>query len=192
MKRKVFLQVSIILYAIIALFLAIIAGALYVVVEFFRLYIIGAGIFEWASLIAAIAAIIFLSYMIIRLMRNRIIIEESEIYVPAYWGKSDNKAQHELRIRYDEIENIVMIASNKNSLYKSVSHFFSMPYIIFNCKNGEQKAVNVLYYSKKQVVEIIDTSILRARENGNDLQISTGKELLRELLENEKNKRTRK
>lgn len=76
MKKKIFIQISLILYSIFALLLTIIAGSLYYVIEFIRSYIIIADIMEWIGFITAIIAIILITYLFIRLIRNRIVLEK--------------------------------------------------------------------------------------------------------------------
>lgn len=187
MKKKTFIQISITLYSLLALLLTIVAAALYVVIEFIRSYNKIADALEWAGFIAAILAIILLAYLIIRLIRNRIVLEINNIYVPAYWGKNINKTQHKIKINYEEIQDIAIIASNKNSLNTAISHFATMPYIVFHCKDGSQNAVNIQFYSKKQVIAIIDEIKVRAAIMGNELQnIKTGTEILSDFLQSQK------
>lgn len=189
--KKTFFQVSIILYMALCLLLLIIAAAFYVLVDFL-LNIETAELFDWLCAIAAIGMAIFLSYVFIQIARNRIVVNEKDIYVPAYWGKTHHVAQLSVRIRFDEIKAISIKSSTKNSNNEVPVHFVPMPYIVFECQSGEKKAINVLYYSKKQVVQIIDLAIERAKLLGNDLQNQSGKELLTEFLKHEKTVKNRK
>lgn len=61
-----------------------------------------------------------------------------------------------------------------------------MPYIVFECRDGGQEAINVLYFSKKQAIKIIDLAIERAKALGNDLNSPTGEQILAEFLKHEK------
>jgi hypothetical protein len=169
MKKKVFFQISVILYIALALFLAIIAACVYVVIEFFTSLINNATALEWGYLVAAVGGFIFMAYTFIRLARNRIILNEMEIFVPENWGSKDHKIQYETHISYAEIKNIFIIYSDKNSLNKTSRWVFTpMPYIVFECENDKQKAINVFYYSKKQVVRIIDEAVSRAKNTKNN------------------------
>lgn len=187
MKKKVFFQVSIILYIGLTLFLMIMAADVYVIVEFFITRIHNTTSFDWAGLVASIGGFLFMGYTIIRISRNRIILEREEIFVPENWGS--NKIQYETHIAYSKIQNIYIISSDKNSLNKKMRWVFTpMPYIIFDCNDGKQKAINVFYYSKKQIVKIIDESILRAKQLGNEMHSKTGTEIFSEFLALQKKK----
>lgn len=88
------------------------------------------------------------------------------------------KIQYNTDIVYSEIKNISITASNKDSLGQTVKHVFvKMPYIVFKCKDGTEKAVNVYYFNKKQKIAIIDEVICRAKNKGNDLEIESGEKL---------------
>ncbi len=183
MKRKIFFQISIILYIALFLFLAIMAAAVYVVVEFLMSRISGATALDWSGFIFAIFGFLFMSYTTFRMGKNRIILDVGEIYVPEHWGSKENKIQYETHIAYSDIQNIYLISSNKNSLNKIARWVFTpMPYIVIDCKDGKQNAINVFYFSKKQVIKIIDESISRAKAINNELQIKTGTEILSEFL----------
>jgi hypothetical protein len=109
--------------------------------------------------------------------------------VPENLGSKDHKIQYETHISYAEIKNIFIISSDKNSLNKTSRWVFTpMPYIVFECENDKQKAVNVFYYSKKQVVRIIDEAVSRAKYTKNNANIKTGTAILSEFVEIQKNK----
>lgn len=190
MKKKIFFQISILLYIILALFLAIMGVAVYGMIEFFNSILNNANTADWIGLIAVAGGFLFVAYLFIKGVRNTIILTEIEIFVPEHWGNKDNKLQYETHIPYDEIQDIYIITSNKNSLGKTARWIFiPMPYIVFECKEDKQKAINVYYYSKKQVVRIIDEAILRAKLSGNELQLKTGAEILADYMETQRRKK---
>ena len=189
MKKRIFFQTSIILYIALALFLAIMAGCVYVVIEFFATLIDSATVLEWEYLVAAVGGFIFMAYTFIRMARNIIVLNETEIFVPENWGSNDHKIQYETHISYVEIKNIFMISSKNNSLNKTSRWVFTpMPYIVFECENDQKKAINVFYYSKKQVVRIIDEVISRTNKIKNNTIIKAGKEILSDFAEIQKKK----
>ena len=57
-------------------------------------------------------------YTIIKYARNRIIIDEQEIFVPEQWGGKEEKWQFETHIKYTDIKDIFFLLSNNNSLNK--------------------------------------------------------------------------
>lgn len=182
MKKMVFLQISVVLYLSLALFLAIMAACVYVIINFFTKMMNNATALEWGYLIAATGGFIFMTYTFVRMARNRIVLNETEVYVPENWGNKDNKIQYETHIAYTDIRNIFLIISDRNSLNKKARWIITpMPYIIFECADNKQQAINVYYYSKKQIIKIIDNILLRTKNAGNELSIETGMQLLKNL-----------
>ena len=189
MKKRVFFQVSIILYIALTIFLAIMAASIYVIVWLFQMGLQNWGFLEWVGFFAAIGGFLFMLYTVFRMGKNRIILEHSEIFVPEHWGSKNSKIQYETHISYQEIKSISIVSSNKNSLNKNARWvFMPMPYIVFGCIDDRQKAVNVFYFSKKQVVRIINDVLERTKQLGNEIQSKSGEEILSEFLVQQKNK----
>ena len=159
---------------------AIMVAAVYVIAV---LFIDGFNIrnwFYWAEIVACCIAVLLMLYKIISLLRNRIILFSDEIFVPGNWG--EQKIQYVTNIKYSNIKDIYLIASNKDSNGKSVfGVFVNMPYLIFEEYSGDTKAVNVYYYSKKQVSQIIDIVVVRANEQGNKLSVKNGLDLINDF-----------
>lgn len=180
MRTKVFFQKSVILYFALLLFLAIMGLCIYVAVT-----LISQGIdtlIKWIYLISAIGGFIFIAYLFIRFARNRIVLKYNEIYIPEHWGNNKQKIQFETHVKYTEISNIYLIEGSNNSLNKESKFIFTpMPYIIFECEDGIKKAVNVFYYSKKQVIKIIDEVINRAKLLNNNRLLKSGNEIFLEF-----------
>lgn len=88
------------------------------------------------------------------------------------------KFQHKTEITYNEIDDIILIASDTDSRGRKVANvFIKMPYIVFKCKNEKQIAINVYYFSRKQIIKIIDEIKQRAFEAGNRLDIPSGEDM---------------
>lgn len=186
MKRRVFFQISVIVYVVLLLFLAFIVAGFYILIDFFANKINVASVHDWLVVPVGLFTIVFIGYFFIRVVRNRIIFEETEIFVPENWGSADYKIQYETHVPYSDITNIFMVYTSKNSLNKTARWVFApMPYIVFDCKNDKQMAVNVFYYSKKQIAKIIDETVIRAKLLGNDINIKSGKEMFKELQDRE-------
>lgn len=134
----------------------------------------------WLALIAAIGTIGLFVPEFIHTARNRIVMLADKIYVPG--NKGERKIQHEVKLQYVNIKRIYLTASNKDSNGKSVfGVFVNMPYLIFEEYSGDTKAVNVYYYSKKQVSQIIDIVVVRANEQGNKLSVKNGLDLINDF-----------
>lgn len=186
MMKKVFWQISIFLYIGILIFLGIAAAGVYVIVYFF-VDINDKAVLDWIYLIVSIGAVLFCIYTIIRLGKNRIVLLETEVFVPKNGGRKGNRIQYETHIKYIEIKNIFITMSDKNSRGGESSWVLvPMPYIVFECTDGSQKAINVYFYTKKQVIKIIDLAIERAKLLGNNMDIKTGTDILLDFKENAK------
>ena len=186
--KKVFWQISIFLYIGILIFLGIAAAGVYVIVYFF-VDINDKAVLDWIYLIVSIGAVLFCIYTIIRLGKNRIVLLETEVFVPKNGGRKGNRIQYETHIKYIEIKNIFITMSDKNSRGGESSWVFvPMPYIVFECTDGSQKAINVYFYTKKQVIKIIDLAIERAKLLGYNMDIKTGTDILLDFKENAKKK----
>ena len=180
MKKKVFYQTSYILLFIISLFLVFLVADIYVIVA---LLLLNKHVFEYVILVACILVAPYLIYTIIRFARNRIIFQKEQIFVPESWGGKDIKMQYETKINYSEINNIYIISSTNNSLNKPLKFVtLPMPYIVFECNNSEQKAINVFYYSKKSIIKIIDEAIKRTAICKNLKEIESGDKVLENFL----------
>lgn len=140
----------------------------------------------WLALIAAIGTIGLFLPELIHLLQNRIVMLSDIIFVPG--NKGERKIQHEVKIQYADIKHIFLSASNKDSNGKSVfGVFVNMPYLNFEKYNGDTELINIYYYTKKQVAQIIDITIDRAIKQGNRLNSESGLELIREFIDSLKN-----
>ena len=181
MNKRVFYQNSPLFYLNILVLLAIIGIGISVVIVLLMGYLSWRDFWFWLSLIAAIGTIAFFIPEVIHVARNRIILLADKIIVPA--NKGERKIQHKVEMQYVDIKRIYLVASNKDSNGKSVfGVFVLMPYIIFEEYDGSQKAVNVYYYSKKRVANIIDLTVERAKKQGGELGGKSGSELIKDFI----------
>ena len=56
--------------------------------------------------------------------------------------------------------------------------FVDMPYIVFHCEDGKEKAINLYYFTRRQRIKIIDEVIARVKKEGRELNVSSAKELI--------------
>lgn len=184
MKKRVFLQNSIILIFGILFFTVLIAACLYLIINFFIVTIISATFTNWLlEVIVPLSVICLLLFFILNLSHIKVVFKDKEIYVPGHWNAKDSKIQYETHILYEEIKDIFIVVSTKNSLGKDIRFVLTpIPYIVFEMKDNSQKAINVLYYSKKRTIEIIDEVRSRISKLDFECQIKSGKEILSEFL----------
>lgn len=136
------------------------------------------------SFISAIVIAIIAIYALIEDIKKCIIFNDEEIYVAndgTAWGFL-RRLQYEISIRYTDIINIFLTISVKDSKCKTQFGLFTpMTYIVFECRNGKKKLINVYFYNRKQRAAIIDEAIIRAEALGNHLDISSGTEIVKKF-----------
>ncbi len=89
------------------------------------------------------------------------------------------RLQYAVRVKYTEIKSLSYRESRKDSLGHDVDWVFVlMPYVVLHCEDGDEKAINLYYFSRKQRLKIIDEIISRVRKVGRELNVSPVKELI--------------
>lgn len=150
----------------------------------------------------AIGSVILLAcgiYVIVIFLKRKIVLDENWIYIPCDIKKSNSllrKIQHETTIRYDEIQSIYLELRCTDTNNKPIPYCVTpMTNLVFVCQDGKEKVANLLLYSDKQIIFLLDYICEKVKEiNGNVLFEMTGKELLQtfEKSENEKYKKRKK
>lgn len=148
---------------------------------------------EFADYFALIAALFFFLEGTISfcfLLKHKIVIDKTEIYVPAdHKGIFLRRLQYETKIVYSEINGLRLTKSSHNSNGESVfGVFVNMPYLVFTCATTKEKAINLYFYTRKQVVKMINDISERAIANGNELYVKPGEEMLQNFLQEYKKK----
>ena len=161
----------------------------------------------YVSLFGGFLGIGLMGFELASMLRQTIIMQEKQIYVPEEWGMIDEKAQYKVFVSYNEINEIYLFETTNNSKNKPIKRYnmVTIPqlYIVFRCKNGGKKAISILFYSRNRRIAILNEIILRARSAGNDFTNKTGeeiynnfifaeKELMQKMKEKRKNKKNKK
>lgn len=187
MKKKIFFQKSLILFMLLLVCGIMFAGAIFVIVSFLLNINKTNNISFWLLFLVIVFVAAYFGYTIIRLARNRIIFTEEKLYVPENWGGKDVKFQYKVIVDFTEIKEVFITESCNNSLNKAMPlQVLPMPYIVIECKNGKQKAINVFYYSKKQTIKIIETIIEYSKLNNNIFTLKTAEQIFAEYISNKK------
>lgn len=187
MKKKIFFQKSLILFILLLVCGIMFAGAIFVIVSLLLNINKANNISFWLLFLVIVFVAVYLGYTIIRLVRNRIIFTEEKLYVPENWGGKDVKFQYKVIVDFTEIKEVFITESCNNSLNKAMPlQVLPMPYIVIECKNGKQKAINVFYYSKKQTIKIIETIIEYSKLNNNIFTLKTAEQIFAEYISNKK------
>lgn len=204
MKKKTFLQNSwyfYLMFSIEVIFAFVFVGVL-VSVIFFD-FSTNLSLPKWFQITVFSLGVCLMIYLMVIWARDRIVLEPNRIYVPNSWNKTVVKVQYKTEVNYADIEGIFIAETQKDSLNLNDCSAIPMPYIVIDCKNGDQKLINMYWYSKKRLKTILDEIIARARYVGNDFTNETGEEIYntfvvkrkeeyRELKERRKNKRRKK
>ena len=157
---------------------------------------------KWLQIAIFALGVCLFGHQGIIFVRDRIVLDIDKIYVPESCDKTIAKAQYEVKLQYVDIADIFIVETQKDSLNLNDCSALPMPYIVIDCKNGDQKLINMYWYSKKRFKTILNEIILRARSAGNDFTNKTGeeiyndfvfakKELMQKMKEKRKNEKSR-
>lgn len=208
MKRKIFFQQSGLYWFFISLLFIILSwfvfGVVYCSISVFMEN--EETLTNYIAIFGGILGFLLFGFELLRMVRQVIILKDNEIYVPEEWGMSDEKFQHEVSILYTEMDHVFLRETTCDSNNNPVKRYWlTLPniYFVMCCKNGKEKSINILFYSKKCRIKMINEIINRAKLCGNDFTHETGEEIYntfvvkrkeeyRELKEKRKNKRRKK
>jgi hypothetical protein len=136
----------------------------------------------WLSFVCSIIGLIYFSYILMHILKRKIILCSDRIFVQEDAGSKDIKLQYKVEVLLDQIERIDMLISSNNSLNQHMRFVITpMPYIVLNIKNGKEKWINAFYYTKKQTIEIIDCIIKKKKIEDTAFTNKAGQELVNEL-----------
>lgn len=146
--------------------------------------------YDWYYILIFLSAIlvgISTFIYLLSFLKKKIILKDNMIAVHADMadkrGLSLRRLQHETSIFYEDIKDIYLCATSRDSDGHQVKYVFvEMPYIVFDLKNGQTKLINVYYYSKTQVTNLIDEVKNKAALLGNDIKISGGREVINNFI----------
>lgn len=143
-------------------------------------------------LVFEVSAILILK-IFLRFEQNNIYIDKNVIYMNDDKKKNNNKIQYATRVQVEEIVDIKIIWSNKDSRLKSsISSSIPIAYISFLLKNGCQKNMMILFMSKSTVKKLINNIKRLMIEYNNKNQIADTELLISKLKNNPKHKGDKK
>ena len=137
---------------------------------------------KWGGFAGALLIIVFVLVAIPHFVRKRIQLTQTEISV-----RTDSaclgvfrKLQYIVEVKFSEIAGLSYIFSTTDSLGKGQFMLLTpMPYLVFICKDGRKKRINLYYFSKGQRRKIIREVLLRAAASGNPLPVTSAEELMK-------------
>lgn len=184
MKNRTFYQHSIILWAFLIFLLFLIGICLWVIIESIR-----AQDFDWIGILCSVVVLCGASIVFFEFFRKKIVLTDKEIVVKG--DKKLNgllkKIQNDLCVQYIFIKDIYLRISDNDSNNKPINTMGTpIPYLVILNKGGEEEGISLLYYSKKQTIDLIDEIIARASANGNELNCLSGEEIVSEFLKKDK------
>ena len=188
MEKKVYYQNGLrgLRYLGYALCLAIIGGFVFAIVWFFvgKMYASGQG---WALFVGSLITIPIISFVFVRAVTLSIVLDADKIYVRRWLsgGRGRHYGQYDVRIPYTDIKKIFMVSSkvDENAYYES-------PLIVFERHSGGHQAkVNVQFYAKKRVIEIIDEVAKRAWRWQDEAEFKSGAEIFENYLHHKEHKK---
>lgn len=174
MKKRVFIPISIGFILLNILFWGLtILGTSYLLLDVLKVVDLK---LEWNYLeyILCTLGIMFLLYTSIRfLLALKIHLRKEDIATFGDMLPKFEKIQYKCLVKYTEIKNISIIASEKNSLNKNIQLKFvssAMPkkYFAFELINGKTKRICIQYYNKRQVVKMLNYISQNMKNSGNE------------------------
>lgn len=187
MKRKLFFQQSgLYCFFVSLLFIVLswcVVGVIYCSISVFIKN--EKTLINYIAIFGGIVGFLLLGFELLRMVRQVIILNDNEIYVPEEWGMSDEKFQYEISVSYNEIERVFLRETTCDSNNNPVKRYWiTLPnlYFVMCCKNGKEKSINILFYSKKCRIKIIDEIINRAKLHGNDFTDEKGEDIYKSFL----------
>ncbi len=142
-------------------------------------------IINYVAILCSIVESLIFGFELLRTVRQVIILRDKEIYVPEEWAMSGEKFQHEVCCPYNEIDHMYFRETTYDSNNKPVPRYWiTLPklYLVLCCKNGKEKSINILFFTKKVRIRIIDEIINRAKQCGNNFTDQTGEEIYKSYL----------
>ena len=188
MKNKLFIQLHPIMLLInLFSFLMIIGFVVLVFLDPLMENLLGGwkGVHNVLLLIVSYLAFLYFCWIVITINHNWIVFKERYLYVPSDLRRVRNRRQHQVKVNYEEIENISFIRritnSKNNNIQEEQSNPFYHHYLVLFLKNGKKECVLVDYYTKNQKAKIMKEIINRAMLYGNYIDIAEVKEKLKSL-----------
>jgi|GEM_PF-5507196 len=188
MVKKVYYPKSITFYCILLLLLSLMGLLIGITVWMFLNSSMGGAVI---CLLFGLVLISLMLFGFIIIIKTRIFLYQDRVFVCGKRGKEGSVIQFETEIYYAEIEKIYLIMSELNSLGEIIGYrrcHVPHPFIVFACKDGIEKRIDVALFSKKQVARIIDDVMVQVKTFRNDFSIMCGKEMLNEFFEQQKKK----
>lgn len=180
--KKTYYPKSITMYLTIIILLFFLLVAIYIIVIFLQDIIQIAKFKDWLAFISSMIATVYIGYVILRVVRRKIVLNKDRVYVSDDIGNKDIKLQYGLNLSLAQIEEVRLDINSNNSLNKKIRWVVTpMPNIVFKLSNSKEARINLYYYSKKQVIEIIDCIIQNKQLIERDFTNKSGQDLVRGL-----------
>lgn len=135
----------------------------------------------WMSIVLIALSPFFILYfgcLFIAFVSKKITIDDESITVKKdKFGKIVRVLQHQVNVNFGDITNVFLSVGLNDSHNKpAVDLATPMPYIVLESKE-KKHAVNVYYYSKKQIIDILNEIIQRAKAKGNLTNLVSGEKI---------------
>lgn len=120
---------------------------------------------------------------IIALSCKKIVLDVDAIRVEKDKRGGFRVLQHEINLPYADINSIeIVVSATDTNGEGQLGLFTPMPSIYMESDNA-YKMINVYFYSKKQIIEMLDEIIKRAQAVGKLLNCLTGEEIIKQAID---------
>lgn len=128
---------------------------------------------------AILGGLIGVVMMLIKVLKFRIELSKDRLHVVEEKSNPKIRIQHRLDLSFESVQSITIEKSKNDSHNKPIKSSKRLqPYIVFKLKTGTEARINVNFYSKEQIIHIIDIVLKYNKEVSDTFEHKTGKELV--------------
>lgn len=141
---------------------------------------------NWLPFILLLTTLFLMTYLcclLISFISKKIIINDKFISVKKdRFSKILMAIQQEVEIDFHYLSNVYLTISSNDSHNRSRFGLFTpMLYIALESVDGRTDAINVFYYTKKQIIEVLNDIIQRAKSQANLIECESGEKIYNEF-----------
>lgn len=163
MKKRIFIPISFAFVCSVSFIVAIFILCIYGFVYCLQNKVEGVQIYHY---IIAVFGLIFVFYSFIRfLLCFKISLKQDSILTCGDGLPKFEKIQYRCEIKYTDIQNVSIVASEKNSKNQRiqlrwVSSYMPKKYLEFMLIDGQKKRMCINHYTKKQIIKMLNIFLL--------------------------------
>ena len=122
---------------------------------------------------------------LIKQTRKYVYFTDEYLFVPDdfYIKNIFNKIQHKISVRYQDIESVSFLISNKDTHQNTINGFHAPMLNLVIKAIDKEYILNLYYYSEKQIARILDLLKNKVAEHNKELFVGNGLSYLKDFLQ---------